>query len=401
MRVIVVADFATRSGGAQRVAVESARAMAEAGAQVVYLHAIAGADPALDYPGVERICLGLPDIWSRGAASAVLHGVWNREAARRMARALAPFAAARDTVVHLHQWTRALSPSILPVLRRAGLPTIVTAHDYFLACPNGVLFRFDTMRPCALKPMGTACLMANCDSKSYPHKLVRVARQAATARQWRGWAIDVVHISDQARDRLAPLLPANWRHRRIDNPIAAVRAPPSVIALGSAFAYVGRLTADKGALIAARAAAACKAEMLFIGDGPARAEIQSILPGAVVTGWVEASRVEAMLRERARALLAPSLWPETGPMTVLEAAAIGLPAIVSARCGASERVDASSGCVVEPTIEAVAAAMARLQDIDVARAMGGEAYARFWANPPTPEAHAKALLALYAEALAR
>ncbi len=401
MRVIIIADFAVRSGGAQRVAVESARALAEAGAGVVYLHAIEGADSALDHPMIERVCLGLPDIWTRGAAAAAINGVWNREAGRRMRDALARFRDAPDTIAHLHQWTRSFSPAILPALRASRLPLFVTAHDYFLACPNGVLFRFDRLEPCGLRPMSGACVATNCDTRSYPHKLVRVARQAATARQWPGWTLDVIHIADGARDRLAPLLPGGWRHHRIDNPIAARRGPPVDIAPDACFAYVGRLTEDKGAILAARAAAAIDADILFIGDGPARADIRSIHPRATIAGWVDTAEVERLLRARARALLAPSLWPETGPLTVLEAAALGVPAIVSNRCGASERVDPATGRVVEPSVEAFAAAMSAFRDIEAARAMGRAAHARFWANPATTDVHAGALLKLYAERLAR
>ena len=399
MRVIVIADFAIPSGGAQRVAVESARALAESGARVTFLHAVAGSDPALDHPGIELICAGVPDVWSRDPLSAAINGVWSRQAADRARAALAPFIGARETVVHLHQWTRAFSPSIFGVLRESRLPTAITAHDYFLACPNGVLFRFDTHEPCELAPMSGRCMATNCDTRSYPHKLVRVARQAATNRQYGGWTVDVVHIADRARDRLAPLLPATWRHHRVDNPISVERAPPVEIGPDAAFAFVGRLTEDKGAIVAARAAAAAGARMIFIGDGPARADIAAILPDATITGWVAPAEVASRLRARARAVLAPSLWPETGPLTVPEAAAMGLPAIVSERCGAAGKVDATTGAVVAPTVEAIAAAMARLMDDDVVRAMGRAAHDRYWSNAPTPAAHATRLLALYGSML--
>lgn len=396
MRVIILADFANASGGAPRVAVESARALAEAGASVTFLHAIAGADPALDHPAIERVCLDLVDIWSKPPVAAAIEGVWNREAAGRVAAALAPHAGARDTIAHLHQWTRSFSPSVFAALRDSGLPTIVTAHDYFLACPNGVLFRFDRKQPCALAPMSMACMTTNCDTRSYPHKLVRVARQLATDRRWSGWSLDVIHIADGARARLSPLLPATWRHHRVDNPIAIARAAPVEIAASAAFAFVGRLTEDKGALTAARAAASVGADILFIGDGPARAEITSILPRAEITGWVAPSEVSARLRSRARAVLAPSLWPETGPLTALEAAAIGLPSIVSDRCGAAERIASGTGIVAPPDVAGFGAAMERLMDDATARTMGAAAHARFWADPPTPAAHAAALLGVYA-----
>ena len=74
---------------------------------------------------------------------------------------------------------------------------------------------------------------------------------------------------------------------------------------------------------------------------------------------------------------------------------MGLPAIVSERCGAAGKVDATTGAVVAPTVEAIAAAMARLMDDDVVRAMGRAAHDRYWSNAPTPAAHATRLLALY------
>ena len=401
MRVIVIADFAVRSGGSQSVAITSARGLAEAGASVVYLHSVAGADPALDHPRIERVCLDLPDVWSRPGLAAATSGVWSRKAARRASDALAPFVGASDVAIHLHQWTRALSPSIFPVLRATGRPVAVTAHDYFLACPNGVFFRFDRNEPCALAPMSLGCVAAHCDPRSYPHKLVRLARQAATTRQWPGWTLDVVHISDRARARLEPLLPAGWRHHRVDNPIRATRAAPAAIHADAAFAYVGRLTADKGAVIAARAAARAGARMIFVGDGPARSEIEAALPGAEITGWIDAEAVAPLLRARARALVAPSLWPETGPLTVAEAAAIGLPSIVSDRCGAAERVQPGEGRVVEPGEAEIAGAMRELMDDGAARAMGAAAHARFWADPPSAASHAAKLLALYEAMLAR
>ncbi len=71
-------------------------------------------------------------------------------------------------VIHLHQWTRAFSPAILPVLFGTGLPVAITLHDYFLACPNGVYYRFDRAEPCTLTPLSARCVAAPCDPRSTP-----------------------------------------------------------------------------------------------------------------------------------------------------------------------------------------------------------------------------------------
>jgi glycosyltransferase involved in cell wall biosynthesis len=394
MHAIIIADFADTNGGAQRVAVESARALAEIGTRVTFIYAT-GTAAQLAHPSIESICLGLEDVWSLGGASALAAGVWNKRAAAAMQDALAPYNRGADTVLHLHQWTRALSPSIFPVLRAANLPLFVTAHDYFLTCPNGALFRFDLEEPCLLRPMSLNCIATNCDSKSYLHKAVRVMRTAAAQRATRGVAVNVIHVSDRGRDILTPLLPASWQHYRLDNPVSIAKAAPVGRTGGRSFAYIGRLTSEKGAILVARAAAQSGTPLLFVGDGPARAEIQAICPHAEVTGWVPAEAVEILLRTRIRAVVAPALWPETGPLTVYEAAAVGLASIVSSRCGASERVGPESGFVIEPEVEDISRAFESLRDDNIAGRMGRAAYEHYWQNPTTPAAHARRLLDIY------
>jgi glycosyltransferase involved in cell wall biosynthesis len=395
MHAIIIADFGDTSGGAQRVAVDSARALAEMGTRVTFIHATPGTAAQLAHPSIESICLGLEDVWSLGAANALIAGVWNQRAAMAMRRALAPYVGAPDTVLHLHQWTRALSPSIFPVLRGANLPLFVTAHDYFLACPNGALFRFDLGEPCLLKPMSLNCIATNCDSKSYLHKAVRVMRTVATRRATHGTEVNVIHVSDRGRDILCPLLPASWRHYRLDNPVSIVKTAPVDSMVGRSFAFIGRLTPEKGAILVARAAAQSGRPILLVGDGPARTEIQAICPHAEITGWIPAEAVETLLRTRIRALVAPSLWLETGPLTVYEAAAVGLPSIVSNRCGAAERVATETGFVIEPKVEEISRAFESLRIDDIANRMGRAAYERYWQNPPTPAAHARRLLEIY------
>src|SRR5919107_1983789 len=106
MRAVILADFASPSGGAPKVALESARALAEAGVAVTYIHAIGNeAHGLLDHPRIDRVGLGLRDVWDMPAAKGAAAGIWHRDAARRLARALRDLPRGR-TVLHLHQWTR-------------------------------------------------------------------------------------------------------------------------------------------------------------------------------------------------------------------------------------------------------------------------------------------------------
>ncbi|GJE11034.1 glycosyltransferase [Methylobacterium longum] len=401
MHVVILAEFAAASGGAEKVALESARGLAEAGVAVTYIQAIPGpADPMLDHAGIRRIGLDLPDIWSLGGVRAAAAGIWHAAAARRLAASLAALPA-RPDIIHLHQWTRALSPAVFPVLSKAGAPLVVTLHDYALACPNGVYYRFDRAEPCGLAPLSSACLTAPCDPRSRAHKLVRVARAATLRHALRGHPLHVVHVCDASRRLLGDLLGGYAvTHHRIDNPVRVAEGPPATPASGDAIAYVGRLTREKGADLVADAARAAGLPALFIGAGPLDAELRA-RPGVAVVGWQAPEAVWAMLRSRARALAAPSRWYETGPLTVYEALAAGIPVVASDRSGAAEKVrHGQTGFVVAPAVAPLAEAFTALREDACARILGAEARRRFRAEPMTIGAHAAALRSLY-ERLAR
>lgn len=395
MHIVILAEFAVASGGAEKVAVESAHGLARAGMDVTFIQAIEGsADPLLDHPKIQRVCLGNADIWNRPVLAAALSGIWSRDSAARLRAVLNALPQPAD-IVHLHQWTRSLSPSVFPVLLGSGIPLVVTLHDYFLACPNGVYYRFDQDCPCALTPLSASCVAAPCDPKSRFHKAIRVGRSIAQNRALRDHHLHVIHVCDASIRRMGGLLGSlAVTHHRIDNPVRVrkgVRADP---AAGKAIAYVGRLTREKGADLVAEAARDAGMPALFIGTGPLEAELRA-QPHVEMLGWRSPNEVSAILVRRARALAAPSRWFETGPLTVYEALAVGLPVVASDRAGAAEKViDGVTGYVVAPERAALATAFRKLDMIE-AETLGRVAHAHYWDAPMSIDVHADALSHLY------
>ncbi|GJE16810.1 glycosyltransferase [Methylobacterium marchantiae] len=400
MHIVILAEFAVASGGAEKVAVESAHGLAEAGIDVTFIQAIAGpADPLLDHPRIRRICLGNADIWNRAALEAALSGVWSRDSATRLRAGLGALPRPAD-VIHLHQWTRSLSPSIFPVLFDSGIPVVVTLHDYFLSCPNGVYYRFDENRPCGLTPLSASCIAAPCDPKSRLHKAIRIGRSIAQRVALHERHLDVIHVCDASIHRMDGKLGSlSVTHHRVDNPVRVGEGPRADPAGAQAIAYVGRLTREKGADLVADAARDAGMPALFIGTGPLEAELRA-QPHVEMLGWRTPEEVSTLLLQRARALAAPSRWFETGPLTIYEALASGLPVIASDRSGAAEKViDGITGYVVAPERDTLAAAFRRL-DATKAEALGRAAHAHYWQAPLTIAAHAAALITLY-EGIAR
>lgn len=401
MQAVIIADFAECTGGAQAVAVLSAQALRRRGIDVTFIRGVSGpVDPRLAESGVELVSLDLEDVWEMPSHRAARSGIWNREAAHRLSAALSRLRAG-PKVLHLHQWTRSLSPAIFPVLLRAGSPLVVTLHDYAMTCPNGVYYRFDQGEPCRLTPLSPGCAVAPCDPRSGAHKAIRLLRTVATRAALGRSRFSVVHVSDRGRDTIAPFLPPGLDQHRIDNPVVVEKRAPATVAPGARIAFVGRLTREKGADLVAAAATSAGVQAMFVGEGPSEAAIRRIAPGAEILGWRSREDVDALLRTSILAVAAPSRWFETGPLTVYEAMASGVPPVVSARAGAAEKVShGETGLVVQPSVESLAAAFRSLAIGETARRMGRAAYESYWKAPLDPDRHARELATLYDRLLA-
>lgn len=395
MHVVILADFAVANGGAPAVAIESARSLAELSVPVSFIHAVGNdRDPRLSHGNINCIGLGQEDIWNLPTLKAAAFGIWNTTVAKRLRMALKSLPGG-PKVIHIHQWTRSYSPSIFSEVLGLGHPVVVTMHDYFLVCPNGVYFRFEHTRPCWVEPLGPRCLVAPCDPRSSFHKAVRVARTAALTRVLKDATIGIIHVSERGRSTIAPHLSSQARQFQLANPVRIDRRPPADPASSKQIAFVGRLTREKGAHILAEAARLADVPTVFIGDGPLADEIRAINPDAHITGWRPMDEVAAMLRN-VRAVAAPSLWYETGPLSVFEALSSGIAPVVSNRAGASEKVKhGQTGFVVEPSAVAVAEALHILSDSQTAQIIGATAYDDYWSSPLTPEAHVRGLLDIY------
>lgn len=235
------------------------------------------------------------------------------------------------------------------------------------------------------------------------HKIVRVARSFRTRQAVSAGGFDIVHVSQRGSEAARGVLPDNIREHVIANPVSVERADAAAIKPDAPFAYIGRLTIEKGAVLAAQAAHAANAQIIFIGEGPAADAIRAANTNARLAGRMSAQDLSMMLRGGdIRAVLAPSLWNETGPLTVYEAQAHGVPVIASVRAGAGDCIGhGQTGLIVEPDVQAMAQAMTQFADHALVRRLGAGAHARYWAAPPALQMHAQRLIALYDDMLRR
>lgn len=397
MQIVLVADHGAINGGQAKVAIESALGLAARGHRVTLFAAMGPIDPRLAPAGIRVVCLDQDDITTpKNPLAFAARAIWNAPAAAALAAELGRYAAG-GTLVHVHAFAEALSPSIGQALRDAGHPCLYTMHEFFLVCPTGGFYDYQAGEICRRRPMSAACIATDCDARSYPRKVARMVRHIGLSQVARLPALfeHIVTISELQESVIRPFLPAGTVMHRVDNPISLAQPPLREGPPGD-FLFVGRISTEKGAPIFAEAARRAGVRAVFVGDGPNRAELAARYPEAVMLGWRDPAGVAAMMRS-ARALVFPSIWYEGQPLTVLEALACGTPVVVSDACAGREAViDGETGYWFRSgDPDALAAHLRHLGDDMLATRMGRAAHARYWTAPLTLDSHLDRLTAVY------
>ena len=399
LHIVVINDASTARGGATGLALLSARLMRDRGHRVTLFTGDDGDNPVLAEAGIEVIATGGTRLLQQPKAQALTRGLYNT-AARDAAAA---WIAANDsprTLYHVHGWGQILSPSIFAALHPVAPRTVTHAHDFFLACPNGVFTHYKTASPCRLRPLSLACLASNCDKRSYPHKLWRVTRTAALRRsfdQSLNWgAIAIIHpdmapmmeLAGYARDRMVLLR----------NPVSPYSENRIAAEDNDRLFYIGRIEPDKGVGDLIVAAAQAEMPLTVIGDGSDRAALTAAHPNVTFTGWKSRDEI-AQLVQGARGVAMASRHGEPFALVVAEASQSGLPVILSdSALLASEVVAQGLGYACDIRAPgALRQTITRLRDApaEEVRAMSIRAFARTAPLAQTPTGWADELEALY------
>lgn len=346
-RLVVINDLAEPKGGATALALEGAMACRERGLEVTYLCGDRGDNELLRARGIDIVALGGARLDAAGAARALTTGLYNPAARHMLARWMALHDTPR-TIYHVHGWAQILSPSIFAALRPVMQRVVLHAHDFFLACPNGSFSFLRTGEICPLVPLTTQCVTANCDRRSYPHKLWRVARQTILRRLYALPQVPrVLAIHEAMRPFLMRAGIPDPAITTLPNPVRPFSSRRIAAENNSEFLFVGRLEATKGPDLAAAAARLAGVPMRFVGDGELRETLQHSYPEMTFTGRLPLADIEAHAT-RARALLMPSRYPEPYGLVAAEALWSGLPVVAAdtaflaadiSRAGAGEGVN--------------------------------------------------------------
>jgi glycosyltransferase involved in cell wall biosynthesis len=335
-----------------------------------------------------------------GGASGLLRAapgpVYSRSGVRRFTQLL------RETgpdVVHLHQVSPLISPWVVRVAGRYGVPVVHTVHAYRHTCVNGVHIRDG--RVC------TDCVGTRLNVPSVRHGCYRGSRLQTVPvtvgldvhrRTWRDGVARFLALTGFMRDMLTS---TGVPSERITIRPTWVNDPGPLTPPGRDVLFVGRLDVAKGVdrLLDAWAAGGRDSgrRLRVVGDGSLAGQVAQAAArdGSIEhVGPLDQAGVAEAMRQAAYVVLASRFF-EGYPLVVAEAFGAGRPVLTVSGGSVGSVVGNEGGWTVAPTTEAIAEAFGSITDDDIGRqsALARTRYER----DNTPSRGLASLLAVYDE----
>jgi glycosyltransferase involved in cell wall biosynthesis len=308
----------------------------------------------------------------------------------------------RPRIAHVHNIYHHLSPSILPTLRAAGIPVVMTVHDLKLACPAYTMMTAN--KPCercrggrihnvvvyrCIK--GSLALSSLIMVETFVHRLLRL------------YDANVSRFVVPSRFVLEKLVQWGWARERfahIPNFVNVEQFHPER-PIGRRFVYCGRLQSLKGVETLVRAAARAKVPVTIAGTGPDEIRLRKLsvdLRADVefLGHLCEDALIDVI--QSARAIVVPSEVNENAPLALLEGYAAGRPVIGARIGGVPElvREEETGVLFASGDVDGLAAALDQFATLPRGRLTEMGAAARRWVEQDfTATRYRNRLLALY------
>ncbi|HEU5272079.1 MAG TPA: glycosyltransferase [Xanthobacteraceae bacterium] len=309
MRVLLVHNFYRIPGGEDNIARQELMMLKENGVDVELFSVTND-----DIKGI------------REAISVGVRVVYNFAARRALSRKLAEYA---PDVVHIHNFFPLLSPSILDACRDAGVPSVMTMHNFRILCPTAMLGADELTKKGTLRH---SCWWT-VPKRAYRNSAAATLAVAAMVEFHK-------HAGTWTRkvDRFIAL--TEWAKRMfIEGGLPADRivVKPNCVARPAGLAgsrregalFVGRLDQQKGLGTVLRAWKDIDYPLKIIGDGPLSELIERTGNDRIT--YLGRQPWDAVQREMraAKFLVFASIGMDMFPTTLLEAFSNHLPVICS------------------------------------------------------------------------
>ncbi len=338
-----------------------------------------------------------------GKCQSLLQAGWSKMGYERIRAAIDGF---RPDLMHVHNYFHRLTPSVFAAAKERGVATVLTLHNYRLACPAATFLRKG--KPCELCMDGKAwrILIHRCyTGGSWLKSLVAYRLyQETRMRQSLASLVDAyIALTAFGRQKvLAGGLPPEKLYIKPNfmfDPLNGGRpTPPKEGAI-----YVGRLSPEKGVLGLLEAWRHIDYPLTVVGDGPQMAAARKA--GGSQVQFLGSRSHDDVLRlvEQAAFLVFPSEWYEGFGLTLMESMAVGR-AVIASDLGPRREIvrDGQTGLLYRSRdIQDLTSKVRRLiSDRTLCATMGAAAREVYLAEY-TPATNYQTLIQIYEEAIDR
>ena len=266
------------------------------------------------------------------------------ESHRKLKKVIANF---HPDLAHIHLYKGGLTASILPVLRKGKIPTVITLHDYSLLCPRNIMIDGDG-KICerCLTATRLNCIYHRCNRKNIYYSIINYLEFVLNNNilKPKDYFNKIVCVSkfNYLKHSSHPLFKERFLHLYNFYPLLSQSNPKTV--KGSYFLFYGRLAPEKGVmtLINTWKRLGDGVRLKIIGEGVMSGQIKDELKNNNLgniefLGFRKGEELFNYIRN-ASYIIVPSEWYENNPLTIVEAYSVGKPVIGSNIGGIPELV---------------------------------------------------------------
>lgn len=340
MKILMVNKFHYLKGGSEKYYFELAELLKEKGHEVAFFSM---KDEKNIHTDCKEYFVPKVDLNSNNKLKA-LDVIYSKENKKKMQEALEDF---KPDIVHLNNFQRQLSASIIEAIKEKNIPIVFTAHDVQAICP--AITMMDNEKNICERCMGGKyfnCIKKKCNKGSTLKSIIG-ALEGEYYRLKKIYKEQIDYIitpSEFYKKKLEqdgiPVNKIEHIHNFIDVKQYNLKTSDENYAL-----YFGRLSKEKGILNLIQAISRLKDGVLYIaGEGPERKNIERIVENnnlqnrVKLLGFLNATEMKEKI-SKCKFVLVPSIWYENCPYSVMETLAIGKPVIGANIGGIPELVE--------------------------------------------------------------
>ncbi|MEQ3106179.1 glycosyltransferase family 4 protein [Bacteroides salyersiae] len=241
----------------------------------------------------------------------------------------------KPDIINVHNLYPFISPAALFECKKAGIPVVMTVHNFRLICPTGLFMR--NGKPCEQcldRKNEWSCIKYNCEHSIF--KSIGYTLRNVYARWTKAYLKNVDMFACITEFQKKKLIEAGYDKNKITVIPNSIDAPCSyTLTTGGYIAYIGRLSYEKGYDLLVEVARK-HPEIKFCFAGAQREQKNTDIPSNVeFAGYLQKDKLLEFI-QKARFIVIPSRCYEGFPMAILEAACHGKPAIAPNHGGFTE-----------------------------------------------------------------